>query len=83
MNREVHVRFWESPEVKVLRATRQSRPKLAVPAMSGLPPSATELRTSLMVWFVPRADKPAHLIHLFGAGEQCRGDHKSALTQSR
>jgi hypothetical protein len=25
MNREVHVRFWESPEVKVLRATRQSR----------------------------------------------------------
>jgi hypothetical protein len=26
MNREVHVRFWESPEVKVLRATRQIRP---------------------------------------------------------
>jgi hypothetical protein len=25
MNREVHVRFWESPEVKVLRATRPSR----------------------------------------------------------
>jgi hypothetical protein len=25
MNREVHVRFWESPEVKVLRATRQKR----------------------------------------------------------
>jgi len=25
MNREVHVRFWESPEVKVLRATRQTR----------------------------------------------------------
>ena len=24
MNREVHVRFWESPEVKVLRATRHS-----------------------------------------------------------
>jgi len=24
MNREVHVRFWESPEVKVLRPTRQS-----------------------------------------------------------
>src|ERR1019366_4702719 len=23
MNREVHVRFWESPEVKVLRATRR------------------------------------------------------------
>ena len=26
MNREVHVRFWESPEVKVLRATRQFAP---------------------------------------------------------
>src|SRR5262249_35011064 len=24
MNREVHVRFWESPEVKVLQATRHS-----------------------------------------------------------
>src|SRR6516165_12424122 len=29
MNREVHVRFWESPEVKVLRATRQIRPSRA------------------------------------------------------
>jgi hypothetical protein len=26
MNREVHVRFWESPEVKILRATRQNEP---------------------------------------------------------
>jgi len=26
MNREVHVRFWESPEVKVLRATRPLLP---------------------------------------------------------
>jgi hypothetical protein len=26
MNREVHVRFWESPEVKVLRATRPTVP---------------------------------------------------------
>ena len=25
MNREVHVRIWESPEVKVLRATRPFR----------------------------------------------------------
>src|SRR5712671_5345324 len=29
MNREVHVRFWESPEVKVLRATRQ-KGKMAI-----------------------------------------------------
>ena len=27
MNREVHVRFWESPEVKVLRATRHFETK--------------------------------------------------------
>src|SRR5229473_6419564 len=31
MNREVHVRFWESPEVKVLRATRQNLPPGFVP----------------------------------------------------
>jgi hypothetical protein len=29
MNREVHVRFWESPEVKILRATRQRTSPLA------------------------------------------------------
>jgi hypothetical protein len=28
MNREVHVRFWESPEVKVLADTRQIRTQL-------------------------------------------------------
>jgi len=33
-----------------------SRPNRAVRAMSGLPPPATELRTSLMVRFVPTAD---------------------------
>jgi hypothetical protein len=32
MNREVHVRFWESPEVKVLRATRQTEPPSFVAA---------------------------------------------------
>jgi len=37
MNREVHVRFWERTEVKLLRATRQSRPNCAAGAMSGLP----------------------------------------------
>jgi hypothetical protein len=41
MNREVHVRFWESPEVKVLRATRQTLPSQAFRPMSGLPPVAT------------------------------------------
>jgi hypothetical protein len=31
MNREVPVRFWESPEVKVLRATRQELTSTGVP----------------------------------------------------
>jgi hypothetical protein len=34
-------------------ASGQTLPKWAVNAMSGLPPIATELRTSLMVRFVP------------------------------
>ena len=33
MNREVHVRFWERPEVKVLRATRQSRTESAASSL--------------------------------------------------
>jgi hypothetical protein len=33
-------------------ALGHSRPNWAVGTMSGLTPSATELRTSLMVWFV-------------------------------
>ena len=44
MNREVHVRFWESPEVKVLRATRQNEK----PPFSGL----------CQLW--PAADIPLH-----------------------
>src|SRR5271170_3568454 len=36
MNREVHVRFWESPEVKVLRATRQFLPPTLATAMGEL-----------------------------------------------
>jgi hypothetical protein len=32
MNREVHVRFWESPEVKVLRATRRNGCLPCIPA---------------------------------------------------
>ena len=32
MNREVHVRIWERPEVRVLRATRQQRPITTLPA---------------------------------------------------
>ena len=39
MNREVHVRFWERPEVKALRATRQKRRFDRLPFTSGLSPS--------------------------------------------
>ena len=35
MNREVHVRFWESPEVKVLRATRQCTKSLRSSPLRG------------------------------------------------
>ena len=41
MNREVHVRFWERLEVKLLRATRHSRRFLRVYATSGSPPKLT------------------------------------------
>lgn len=37
MNREIHVRFWESPDVKVLRATRHM----------GLPGDAGKKRAAL------------------------------------
>jgi len=43
MNREVHVRFWESPEVKVLRATRQLRRSDNVRPLSGYTPVAPVL----------------------------------------
>jgi hypothetical protein len=44
MNREVHVRFWESPEVKVLRATRQLRRSDHCRSVSGHTPIAPELK---------------------------------------
>jgi hypothetical protein len=37
MNREVHVRFWESPEVKVLRATRHDLPTPLIVATAAAP----------------------------------------------
>jgi hypothetical protein len=32
MNREVHVRIWERPEVRLLRATRRTNPSAAAAA---------------------------------------------------
>ena len=40
MNREVHVRFWERPEVKVLRATRQSEKSRQRDGAAGVPSTA-------------------------------------------
>jgi hypothetical protein len=40
----------------LMTALGPSRPKWAVRAMSGLPPVATELRTSMAVRFVPTSD---------------------------
>ena len=54
MNREVHVRFWESPEVKVLRATRQSRRPDGAPDISGLPPINGHYQTGLLVRLVSK-----------------------------
>ena len=48
MNREVHVRFWESPEVKVLRATRHLQRIDGAAAVSGSDPIAT--RSSSGSW---------------------------------
>jgi hypothetical protein len=43
------VRFWERPEVKLLRATRQSRRQSASPASSAYPPTSIDLVTSLLM----------------------------------
>jgi hypothetical protein len=44
MNREVHVRIWERPEVRVLRATRQRPLSSPVNGTAGLP-STPETRS--------------------------------------
>src|SRR5258705_10288902 len=56
MMREYQVRICERLGMKFPGPTRHSRPNWAVCAMSGLPPIATEQRTSLEVRFVPKAD---------------------------
>jgi hypothetical protein len=50
----------------------QSLPNWAVRAMSGLSPLATELRTSLVVRFVPLAEVREVYISLFGRCSQTR-----------
>jgi hypothetical protein len=55
MNREVHVRFWESPEVKVLRATRQSSHFDLALITSGIPRLTDILRISRHASNVPTA----------------------------
>src|ERR1035437_4551183 len=55
MNREVHVRFWERPRVKVPRATRQTRRFKSLPATSALPPSTDIIRPVRLVRSVQEA----------------------------
>ena len=56
MNREVHVRFWESPEVKVLRATRQSHRFDGACLISAYHPLAEVQQTSWHFAFVPKRE---------------------------
>ncbi len=59
MTRECHVRICERLGVKFPGPTRHSRPNWAVRVMSGMPPIATELRTSTSGSFVPRPEMAA------------------------
>ncbi len=56
MNREVHVRFWERAGVKLLRATRQKRPKADVRVESAPPQTADIGRRGWQVSSVPYPD---------------------------
>jgi len=46
MNREVHVRIWERPEVRVLRATRRSQLAMIL-ACQGLATAGTDAEAAL------------------------------------
>ena len=56
MNREIHVRFWERPEVKALRATRQKRTSNLVRATSALPAIPDIRQSGWDVRFVPKPE---------------------------
>ena len=55
MNREVHVRFWERLEVKLLRATRHLRSSCALPSDGSLSPDSFRARRMLVT------EKTGHL----------------------
>jgi hypothetical protein len=68
MNREVHVRFWESPEVKVLRATQHFQ---TISCAASLPSTGPILLHELTFSFVlndARIGRPA-----------CFQDHRQLL----
>src|ERR1035437_3885037 len=66
MNREVHVRFWERPRVKVPRATRQSRHSDHAPLTSGLPRLADIFSVRRHVSKVPNPDIAVLFNYLIG-----------------
>ncbi len=55
MNREVHVRIWERPEVRALRATRQGQRCDDVDGMAARHSIAEETGRLWHLGFVPRA----------------------------
>src|SRR5215510_2792096 len=62
VTREGHARFWERPEVKFLRATRQPEETCHRNNTAGLPSRAELLTDGRHSWCVPRADlRPRHL----------------------
>ena len=62
MNREVHVRFWESPEVKVLRATRQQRLRRQSTGASVVPQIVTTLVHRASRWAIDRHNQQLSMI---------------------
>jgi hypothetical protein len=50
MNREVHVRIWERPEVRVLRATRQTEKSGLYQDTAALHQERTYLPATTTVW---------------------------------
>jgi hypothetical protein len=73
VTREGHARFWERPEVKFLRATRQGRLSSPVDVAAGLP-SAPEM---------PCAPRQLRLVPEADVSRSCRGAPGQLLTADK
>ena len=81
MNREVHVRFWESPEVKVLGATRQKPSTCSAPACLLFP--AGDILGGKIILDGPAGEKQGEPKRQ--SGWVCRGrlDEQPPVSQNR